>query len=163
MLAGGWVMDARLLLGIRDKMSREIFAEILEALNGKTMRAKVTVQNLRDAGFSRNTIYRALYALQEIGCICPMERGSWKVVYVNPKIIRPFWLKERKLENSIKGFDLRLERFMAGLLPPPDVLDDPVNPDRVDDIRNHHPKNPQDSDTENTDQDYPELCFGFVH
>ena len=99
-----WDVGWEYLLGVRRKASAEMMSAILSLLDQSGSQLAIEPEDGFVPGMHRQVVWDSLKDLEDCGMIHRARGKSWKVIIVNPKVVRPSLLKGAKLEEVILEF-----------------------------------------------------------
>ena len=100
----GWIIDYPKMMTIETVHAARLFFALCGSMDLRTLWTEVDLPP-QIKGLNRQTLWRAFKELEDKGMIRrPRGSRSWSVVYINPLVIRPYWMKGEQLNMMIKAF-----------------------------------------------------------
>ena len=99
-----WIVDFSRYGSPRVSTSRAILAYLVETMDRQNMTSQVDA-SLR-ARFPKQVISAGLAELRDLGIICRGREGrSWGIIWINPAVIRPWWVVGKLYTDRLDAFD----------------------------------------------------------
>jgi len=99
-----WIVDFPRVLSIVSPISREVLAHLIENMDTQTQGSYLGMAIKKTC--TKQALSRSLLNLQKLGII---RRGrsclSWSVIWINPAVIRPWWLKGELYSQRLDAFE----------------------------------------------------------
>lgn len=95
----GWEMVMR----IEHRLTRELWVRLMGSTD-KNQLAQVGVSELVKSGVDRSALWRALKELEGLNLI-KRRNGKWDEVWISPRAVHAYSLRDEKLAQAIADFD----------------------------------------------------------